>query len=1039
MIDFSQPWMVRVGLMVLWVVCALAVLWIGRRTLSGLSTWPRRVALLVRLLLIGVILLAIAEPQWRKEAKGVAVTLILDVSRSAESAGAAVSGVPIGVQQQVQAYLDEAAKTAKDADRVGLITVGREAYVQALPGPLRAPLDVKTIGTTEGTNLEAGTRLAMAVTPPDAAPRFLIWSDGNENEGELMNAARAAKAAGIPIDVRPVRFALSNEVIVERLMAPATARQGENITARVVLNATAPTAGRLTMMLNGEPIDLDPDAPGLGKVVRLDAGVNVETVPISVRSSGPQRFEAVYEPITNAAERAALQLRPLPAGAVDDQVSENNRSLAVTFVGGEGKVLVLTAPDKAGEADNLMRALTEARIRADLSTPATAFASLTDLATYECVVLVNTAQYDFTQQQQEELKAYVHDLGGGLLMVGGPDSFGAGGWIGSPLADALPIKLDPPQKRQMPRGALVLIMHACEMPDGNYWSKRTGEAAIDALSARDLAGVIEWGWQAGNSTWPYPLQEIGDKTGVKKAIKSMQMGDMMSFVPIMTDTLAALQKAQAGQKHCIIISDGDPQPPSNALLQQFVASKITISTVAVFPHSQGGELQQMRRIAFTTGGTYHEVTTMGQLNSLPQIFTKEAQTVRRSLIWEGDPFSPKVVGGVTDTLRGISAVPPITGYVVAGEREGLAQVTLRGQENDPVMAQWQYGLGRAVTFTSDATGRWAAGWVGSATFRPFWEQTIRWAMRPSGSPNIRVTTEEKGGQTRVVVEALDDQGERLNFVNWQGRIVRPDVTADDVVLRQTGPGRYEAVVESGQAGAYTMSLAYSQAGEGGSVKRGTVQAAITRPFADEFRALKDNSALLEQVARETGGRVLKGDPKEDVPWSREGLTMPVALTAIWDVVACIAVGLLLVDVAIRRVRIDLPMIASAVKTAFGVGKSAETQQMQSLRDAREKARQRMADAAAAAQGVSPGAAGFQPAPLLDPSAAAKGAKFEASTSELRAARGQSAVTPGSAVGAPIVEKRPPGIDQAKADGDGEAGMSRLLKAKRRAQDDMSDT
>ncbi|MGQ0627927.1 MAG: VWA domain-containing protein [Phycisphaerales bacterium] len=1006
MITFNQPWWLY---LLLPPALALVVL-IGRKTLSGMGTWSRRAALIVRLLVVTLIILAIADPHWARTAKNVAVTVVMDVSRS----------TPQGVQTQMQEYLATAAERAKPLDQVGLVTAGKDSYVQFLPGTLKDRLDVKTQVATDGTNLEAAARLAMAVMPQEVANRILLRSDGLENEGHVLAVAKAAKAAGIPIDVWPVRFAYKNEVILDRLIAPATARQGENINLRAVLTATAPTQGRLSITLNGEAIDLDPDSPALGALIALEAGTNVHTLPITIPGSGPQRFEAVFEPL------------PDIRGQVGDVLAENNRALSVTFVGGEGKVLVLSA--KPTDTEHLMRVLAESRIRADLKDPAQGFAGLNELTSYECVLLVNTSQYEFSQQQQEELRAYVHDLGGGLVMVGGPDSFGAGGWIGSPLADALPIKLDPPQKRQMPRGALALIMHACEMPEGNYWSRRTATAAVDALSAQDLAGLIESGWQTGTAAWTHPLQVVGDKSAIHQSIKSMNFGDAQSFADMLALALRDLQKATAGQKHCILISDGDPQPPSQALVQQFIASKITISTVAVFPHSWGSgstDLSNMKLMARLTGGNYHEVTTNNALNTLPQIFIKEAQTVRRSLIWEGDPFSPKMVGGFTDTLRGINGVPPITGYVVAGEREGLAQVTLRGMENDPVMAQWQYGLGRAVTFTSDATTRWAGAWTSGSQFKQFWEQTIRWAMRPTGSPNIRVTTEDMGASTRIVVEALDDGGDRLNFLRWNARMVRPDLSAESINLQQEGPGRYTATVDSSNAGSYTLSMGYDQPTAEGATRRGAVQVAITRPFADEFRALKDNASLLEQVAKETGGQVLTGDSDKDDPWTREGLTRPVSLTSIWLFTSLLAMGFFLADVAVRRVRIDIPLLIATLKGLMGKSRSAATQQIDALKEAREKARQRMASASQTRDGPRED----QTTPLAAPTPTSAAAKFTATAAEIRAAKGRGISTPiGGQTAAPVVVKGKP-TDAANPD---EQGMSRLLKAKKRAQEDMDE-
>ncbi len=1002
MVQFNQP-----SWLLLLIPAILLVIWIGRKTLSGMSTWGRRIALAIRLIVVTAIILAVADPQWRREAKNVSVNVILDVSKSATGAEQ--------VQARTAAYIGEASKTAKEGDLLGFLTVAREAYVQSLPTPVGGALDVKDYGDPNGTNLELGVRLAMAVLTEQAANRLVLISDANQTAGSLMAAAAAAKAARIPIDVLPVEFQYAREVIVERLISPATARQGETVSLRAIITATQAARGRLNLSLNGEPIDLDPDSPALGVVIDVKKGTEPYVVPVVIPSTGPQRFSAVFEPLTG------------PDGQTGDTIAENNRALAVTFVGGEGRLLVLSS--KPDEARNLMGALRESKINADLKDP-NALTSLSDLSAYEGVVLVNCSAYEFTQQQQEELKAYIHDLGGGMVMIGGPDSFGAGGWIGSPLADSLPIKLDPPQKRQMPRGALALCMHACEIPNGNYWGRRTAEAAVDALSSKDMAGILEAGWEMGSANWTHPLSELGDKSAIRRSIRNMNYGDAMSLADMLEKALESLQKASAGQKHVIVISDGDPQPPSDALMQQFVASRIAISTVAVGSHQNPGDIAKMRRIAQVTGGNFHNVDPNGKLDALPQIFIKEAQTIRRTLIWEGEPFSPNVTGGQLDTMRGISGVPPIGGYIVAADREGLSTVTLRGQENDPVMAQWQYGLGRVITFTSDTTGRWAKTWPQWPGFRQFWDQSMRWAMRPAGSANMRVITEDRGERTRIVVEANDDQGERLDFLRWQGRIVRPDLSADPVELRQTGPGRYEAEVDSSLAGAHTLSLGYEEAQADGSIKRGSVQAAVTRPFADEFRALRDNRALLEQVAKETGGRVLTGRPSDNNLWTREGLTMPVSLQPIWLVVAMAAIGLFLTDVAVRRVRIDVKGIAKATVGLFGKSKNVANQQVDSLRAARDRARQRMVEASrVGGEGSRP----ETPQPMATPSLdSLKKAKFEATADELRAAKGQSAVTPIEPIKVQVRKK-----DEKAAD-PGEQGMSRLMKAKKRAQDEMTD-
>jgi uncharacterized membrane protein len=739
--------------------------------------------------------------------------------------------------------------------------------------------------------------------------------------------------------------------------------------------------------------------------VVLDAGKNVLSVPVPPSMPGPQEFEAQFVPLglVDAAGKVTL--------GGGDSLVENNKAQGVTFVGREGWLLLVA--QTAEESRYLERVLEEADMRVEVRPAERMPTSLTELNRYEAIVLLNEPAYAFSEQQQENLRQYVHDSGGGLAMLGGPESFGAGGWIGSPLEDALPIRLDPPQKRQMPRGALVLVIHSVEMPNGVYWGKQVCHAAVDALSRLDLAGIIEVNWSMGVD-WTHPLVPLGDRVAIKQAINKLTFGDMQNFDPSLLLALNGLKNADAGQKHCIVISDGDPTL-SRSTLSAFVAAGVSISAVGVFPHSTR-DFNTLKDMAEITGGTFYPVNSQAALTTLPEIFIKEAQTIKRSLIWEGQAFSPAVVAAPIESMRGITAVPPITGYVVAADRGGLSMVTLRGQEEDPVAAQWQFGLGRVYTFTSDVTTRWATGWTGWSQFKAFWEQQIRWVMRPGGDANMRVTTSQDGDDTVIEIEALDGEGERINFAAFRARVANPDGTGEDVQIRQVGPGLYQGRIRSEQAGSYVVSMAYRAPGaEGEEAIEGTVQAAVTRPFADEFRALDDNLPLLRDVAALTGGEVLQWDPSADNLWRRDGLTMPVSTRSIWLWVAAAGVGVFLVDVGVRRVRIDPRAIAAFVVRSLRRSDDREAgQQLGSLHAAREKARLRM--------GGDEGAARKQAA-----------RKFEADPA---ATTGDEPVALSGPPGEPtkkakieVVKPKP------KGDAGDEEGMSRLLKAKKRAQDE----
>ncbi len=147
------------------------------------------------------------------------------------------------------------------------------------------------------------------------------------------------------------------------------------------------------------------------------------------------------------------------------------------------------------------------------------------------------------------------------------------------------------------KGALALIMHACEMPEGNFWQKKVAQLAIKQLSSEDECGLLFWNGQAA---WGFKLQAVGDRSMMNARIDRMVPGDMPDFSGTMQMAFDALTRSDARNKHCIVISDGDPAPPDDKLLGMFKQAKISITTVAIAAHGAFEE-KVMNQIAAVTG------------------------------------------------------------------------------------------------------------------------------------------------------------------------------------------------------------------------------------------------------------------------------------------------------------------------------------------------------------------------------------------------------------------------------------------------------
>jgi uncharacterized membrane protein len=531
----------------------------------------------------------------------------------------------------------------------------------------------------------------------------------------------------------------------------------------------------------------------------------------------------------------------------------------------------------------------------------------------------------FSDEQIEMLVRNTEELGCGLIMLGGPNSFGAGGWTDTLLEKAMPVDFTIKSAKVVPVGALALNMHAGEIPKANYWQKIITQEAIKSLGSRDYCGLISWNgtdqWLWGQSSGGMLRVGPNRQTMLAK-IDRMTVGDMPDFDPGMIKAAVALAQCKdAANKHMIIISDGDPTPPSNSTLNMLKKGNITCTTVAVGSHGFLGS-REMRKIALFTGGKYYEVKNA---NTLPKIYQREARRIARPLVFEPNPpVSPRITTQ-HEMVQGLGdSFPPITGFLLTTVKENslvdviLASPVPTEQQNATVLAAWTYGLGKAVAFTTDTGQQWATPWTGWDRYDQFFSQMVRWSMRPTGDTGkFAVATEVRGSKTQVVVTAMGDDEEFINEQAISGTVLGPDMKPISLNIEQVGPGRYMGEFDSSKPGSY-MVMVTPGAGQG------MIRTGVNIGYSDEFRDRETNTTLLEQMARLSAkhgeqGKLLPPLPQlpddpEKVqatlephlaidPYRRD-LPQAVATQDIWPWLVLIASCAFFGDVFIRRVQVD---------------------------------------------------------------------------------------------------------------------------------------
>ena len=857
----------------LWLLALVPVLMLASwRSLAGLDPQRRLAALLFRCLVLGLAAACLAGVQAVRRSDDLTVMFLMDRSYSAQDRQA--------VQEQ---YMDAVSEDPPADDRVGVIDFARGAYLQQLPmrGGYHIPQGrFPQMPGTDRTNIAGALRLAMAMFPHDTAKRIVLMSDGNDNLGDVLTEVRRARADGIAIDVLPLEREERNEVYFDRLIAPTYAQQGEDVRLRMVLHTNQPVDGQLRLYQNGEEMPLGQNR------VRLQPGANPFIAEASVRTTGSQRYEVIFEP-----DQPEL-----------DTVPFNNTASAFTFVAGPSKVLLLGQDLLTDVA--LASALRSENIEVDhQAVDALGAFDLLKMGDYSSILLANVPAAAFTEPQLEDLASYVRDLGGGLIMLGGDEGFGAGGWIGTPIEKVMPVSFEIKHKRVIPRGALVIVMHSCEPPRGNFWGKEMAKKSLDTISSQDYLGVLAYTYSPGGVNWEVPLDLCRNKAAVRSKIDRMEIGDMPDFDTAMRLGLKGLTEGRgrdAAQKHMIIISDGDPSPPSRKLLDDFVKAKVTVSTIGIGWGSHVMQ-QNLRDIATKTGARFYAPRNPREL---PQIFVKESKVVRRPLIVE-EPFTPQVFNADSELLQGMSAqelIPPLGGMVLTSPKESpnvqLAMIRATDDGNDPVLAHWQCELGKAVAFTSGYWPSWGAMWSEWPKFSKLWAQIVRWSMRQEAPSNFESYTSVEGNRVRVVVDALDKDANYLNFVQFRrAAVVGPDHERQPLEFNQTGPGHYEAEFEIEKPGQYLASL---DAYDGSGKNLGVLRTGVAVPFSPEYRALETNEALLREAVRVTGGRWLSGAAEQDDIFSHD-LPPTDAKLPVWEwVLSWLILPLFLLDVAVRR-------------------------------------------------------------------------------------------------------------------------------------------
>lgn len=844
MLTFEQPL-----LLLLVIPVAVLVFLTWRRMSLPFPRSQRILILLCRLALFALVIAGLAGPALAQAVTRQAVVFVGDISASTTTQ-----------QAFIQQWISSAIRQKRPDDQVGIVAVGRNALVEQSVSTTPNFSQFQTTPDTNYTDLAAGLRLAAAILPNDSERRIVLLSDGQQNLEDALPEAQLLRQQGIRVDVVPLPEFTSAEARIDGLDAPEALRVNEHFVLHARLYTTTAQVATLRLYLDSTLL--------LQQKQQLAIGEQDITFNLSAPPPGFHTYRLTMD-------------------APEDTISQNNQASAFVNVQGPPQVLVIES--KPGAGHNIVAALKATHINVTTGTPADVPLTLDGLANYNALVLVDVPALDLGTTRMQVIQSFVRDLGRGLVVSGGQNSYGVGGYAGTPLEEALPLKMDIPQHKDNPSIAVVLIIESLESESEVNISKEAAKGVVNLLTPHDQIAV-----SAAFGDLKIPMQPVTNKAAIDAAIDALNPNDPQSYLPDLVTAEKALLNTNAKIKHVILLGDGDATDSYSAQVLKMASEHISISVVGT-NISAFQDLNMMQQIATLGKGRFYQANDP---NAIPQILLNETkQAAKRAIVQE--PFTPAIVGA-HPILTGLGALPKLDGYVATTPKP-TAQLVLISHLDDPVLAVWQYGLGRVAAWTSDALGLWTANWLSWNDAARWWANLVTWTL-PAPDSQLLVSGQISAGNGHIIVNLPAQTlaaSQSISQQQAQVSIITPNLLRQTLILQPTAPGRFEGDFTTDQVGVYLLHVTWQARGRSGA---GSTQLSTTSglvvPYSPEYSTSGTDVNFLTRLAQAGGGSILAASDYA-VAFAPNLPPVYAALSITFWLFA-IAALLLPIDIALRR-------------------------------------------------------------------------------------------------------------------------------------------
>ncbi len=779
------------------------LIFVLRQTKVASSKWRQWLTFSLRCSAIFCAVLALANLQRTHHEQRLAVVFLIDTSDS------------VAKSERMRAFqkINAAVAKLKPTDLFGIIGFAQETSIlqdlrPKAEQPLVTSMDVDATISSAGTDILAALKRAIALLPEGYQRRIVLFSDGIHNAAgtaliDYLPLIQASNVEILTVPLQTVRDALQ----VHQLQLPAQVRKGQpfSIAAIVETDGSIRTVNA-TLYHN--------DVPIYQSEWTLPSGKNQLALPAQQLSE-----EGIHT--------YQLKLN------VTDEIPENNSAYEVVKVQGKRQAIYVENGEevgKQGAALPLKTVLVENGFEVEMLSPPEIPTELVNLQRSDVLILSNISADAFSTQQLSNIERYVSELGHGLVVIGGDNAFGPGGYADTALERVLPVEMTPRERKDSI--ALFFVIDISGSMANYVETQQKIQLAIEGVRAgirnlkdEDVAGLI------GFNTEVYVIAQLtSEHDTLRQAAGTLRpTGGTTKMKEALDKAGDILKAADAKRKHIILLSDGNSAGERSdflTLANELTRVHIGITTLAI----GDADKALLEEVATVGGGRSRYVQNVQEL---PVILMETVKQTQSYILQE--PFQPILTDLDAPLLEGIRMLPRLHGYVATAEKE-FAQLFIRSHRDEPILAGWNFGLGKSIAWTSDVKPAWAREWVPWQNFGRFWGQVVNWTLRTEDEDtDFELNVLRQNSQGEVIIDT-----QRPSQATYHLHVAGPDGSRDIATMQQTTPTRYTGNFRLTDSGAYIVT-----------VKRASdnrkLTATLSFAYPAEYAEFRVNSQLLKSI------------------------------------------------------------------------------------------------------------------------------------------------------------------------------------------------